>query len=478
MLFSEIILDNEKFRIDDEFFMKEYISAYRKIKSIPNIVLKDEISVLTDFHANGSYEAISEVFELLDEPNFAYMVRTTDLEINNFSDNVKYITKKAYNFLSKSQVFGGELLINKIGTPGKSYLMPYLNRPTSLGMNLFLIRTNENSCINEKFLYIYFNTNFGLKIINRKINGTVPLTIDKAAIRSLYVPKFESDFIYEISSLVDKVFDLELEAKSMYRQAELLLLDTLKLKDFNPPSQTINIKSFADSFGTSGRLDAEFYQEKYEKLIDKIKSYPKGYNTLDYFIKDFSTGFAYKSETYTETGIPLIRINNIGNGTLDISNAMLIPQGDISLSPKDVANENDILISMSGTIGNSCKVPKGVNAVVNQRIMRISPQHINVEVLPLIINSIIGKYQLERMGTGGVQTNISANDIKQIVIPNVEEKIQTQIADLIRQSNYLRIKSKGLLEKAKKAVELAIEKDQESALDFIKGKQTNDCNVH
>lgn len=457
MLFSEIILDNEKFRIDDEFFMKEYISAYRKIKSIPNIVLKDEISVLTDFHANGSYEAISEVFELLDEPNFAYMVRTTDLETNNFSDNVKYITKKAYNFLSKSQVFGGELLINKIGTPGKSYLMPYLNRPTSLGMNLFLIRTNENSCINEKFLYIYFNTNFGLKIINRKINGTVPLTIDKAAIRSLYVPKFESDFIYEISSLVDKVFDLELEAKSMYRQAELLLLDTLKLKDFNPPSQTINIKSFADSFGTSGRLDAEFYQEKYEKLIDKIKSYPKGYNTLDYFIKDFSTGFAYKSETYTETGIPLIRINNIGNGTLDISNAMLVPQGDISLSPKDVANENDILISMSGTIGNSCKVPKGVNAVVNQRIMRISPQNINVEVLPLIINSIIGKYQLERMGTGGVQTNISANDIKQIVIPNVEEKIQTQIADLIQQSDRLRQESQNLLEEAKFKVEQAIE---------------------
>ena len=57
---------------------------------------------------------------------------------------------------------------------------------------------------------------------------------------------------------------------------------------------------------------------------------------------------------------------------------MLIPQGDISLSPKDVANENDILISMSGTIGNSCKVPKGVNAVVNQRIMRISPQNIKI----------------------------------------------------------------------------------------------------
>lgn len=75
--------------------MKEYISAYKKIKSIPHSILRDEISVLTDFHANGSYETISEVFELLDETNYAYMVRTTDLETNNFLDGVKYITKKS-----------------------------------------------------------------------------------------------------------------------------------------------------------------------------------------------------------------------------------------------------------------------------------------------------------------------------------------------------------------------------------------------
>lgn len=455
--------------------MKEYISAYRKIKSIPNIVLKDEISVLTDFHANGSYEAISEVFELLDEPNFAYMVRTTDLETNNFSDNVKYITKKAYNFLSKSQVFGGELLINKIGTPGKSYLMPYLNRPTSLGMNLFLIRTNENSCINEKFLYIYFNTNFGLKIINRKINGTVPLTIDKAAIRSLYVPKFESDFIYEISSLVDKVFDLELEAKSMYIQAELLLLDTLKLKDFNPPSQTINIKSFVDSFGSSGRLDAEFYQEKYEGYLKKIQAYPYGCEPIRTACKLKDANYTPKdNQTYR-----YIELSNIGN-LGEITGASLDLGCNLPSRARRKVSKNDVIVSsIEGSLASCAIVSEQHHqALCSTGFYVVSSEKINSETLLILFKSEPIQQLLKQGCSGTILTAINKDEFLNIPLPLVDANIQTQIADLIRQSNYLRIKSKGLLEKAKKAVELAIEKDQESALDFIKGKQTNDCNVH
>lgn len=454
MLFSEIILDNEKFRIDDEFFMKEYISAYRKIKSIPNIVLKDEISVLTDFHANGSYEAISEVFELLDEPNFAYMVRTTDLETNNFSDNVKYITKKAYNFLSKSQVFGGELLINKIGTPGKSYLMPYLNRPTSLGMNLFLIRTNENSCINEKFLYIYFNTNFGLKIINRKINGTVPLTIDKAAIRSLYVPKFESDLIYEISSLVDKVFDLELEAKSMYRQAELLLLDTLKLKDFNPPSQTINIKSFSNSFCTSGRLDAEFYQEKYEGYLKKIQAYPYGCEPIRTACKLKDANYTPKdNQTYQ-----YIELSNIGN-LGEITGASLDLGCNLPSRARRKVSKNDVIVSsVEGSLASCAIVSEQYHqALCSTGFYVVSSEKINSETLLILFKSEPIQQLLKQGCSGTILTAINKDEFLNIPLPLVDANIQTQIADLIRQSDHLRQESQALLEEAKRKVEQAIE---------------------
>lgn len=462
------ILENKDGRFDTDFWIKEPILnpqlTYRRIGECLKV---SQYGISIEMNEEGIGQPIyrmNEIHNMLCDFSVSKFAQVTNSEILKFKLN------------NRDVLFNRTNSFEWVGRTGIYYKQP--NRDFIFASYLVRFVPDENIIIPE-YLTAYLNSKYGIWDLKRRARQSINQTnINPEEVKEILIPILPIRFQLEIKSNFDKARDNFIESERVYQTAQNLLLEHLGLKDFNPPAQAVNVKSFADSFGTSGRLDAEFYQEKYEKLIDKIKSYPKGYNTLDYFIKDFSTGFAYKSETYTETGIPLIRINNIGNGTLDISNAMLIPQGDISLSPKDVANENDILISMSGTIGNSCKVPKGVNAVVNQRIMRISPQNINVEVLPLIINSIIGKYQLERMGTGGVQTNISANDIKQIVIPNVEEKIQTQIADLIRQSNYLRIKSKGLLEKAKKAVELAIEKDQESALDFIKGKQTNDCNVH
>ena len=76
---TELLTDNEKFRLDDEFFRKKYIQAYKTVKDRANVRFDSIIDTLTDFHANGSYESIAKVFSLLDEKNYAYMVRTTDL---------------------------------------------------------------------------------------------------------------------------------------------------------------------------------------------------------------------------------------------------------------------------------------------------------------------------------------------------------------------------------------------------------------
>ena len=167
----------------------------------------------------------------------------------------------------------------------------------------------------------------------------------------------------------------------------------------------------------TGRLDAEYYQQKYDEIIKAVKNHKEGFSRFESFIDNYSTGYPYKSETYiSENGIPLVRINNITKEGLDLSNAINIPKHDLYLSEKDIASENDILISMSGTIGLSCIVREEEQVVINQRIMRITSKNFNPQVLSLILNSIIGKYQLEQIGTGGVQTNISSNDIKNIII--------------------------------------------------------------
>ncbi|WP_386686166.1 hypothetical protein [Lonepinella sp. MS14437] len=463
---SELSSDNEKFRLDDEFFMKKYIYSYSKIKSMPNFVLGNEIETLTDFHANGSYETIAQNFQLLDDVDYAYMVRTTDLESNNFSDNIKHITEQAYNFLSKSKVYGGELLINKIGTPGKCYLMPTLNKPVSLGMNLFLLRLKESSLLSESFLYVFFNTEFGKNIILRKVNGTVPLTIDKAAIKSLYIPKFSKQFVEKIDLLVNQSFELETQSKAKYHQAETLLLQTLNLQDFNPTQTAVNIKSFSGSFEQTGRLDAEFYQGKYDELMNHLKQ--KYYATLADVV-NIKKSIEPGSVAYDDNGVPFIRVSDYDKFQISTPDKYLSAQyyaENKSTLDKLKPKKDTILFSKDGTVGIAYQLNHDLNGITSGAILHLSvkDKRILPEYLTLLLNSLVVQMQAERDVGGSIIQHWRVEEINQVIIPIIDMPTQTQIAELITTSNQLREQSTALLAKAKLVVEMAIEQGEHNAL--------------
>jgi len=122
---------------------------------------------------------------MYDEPNYALMIRTTDLEKKDFESDVKYIDENAYELLKKSKLYGNEIIINKIGSAGKVYLMPNLNRPASLGRNAFMLRYKENC--NVKFFYYLLISSYGDREIQQHVRGAVTKTITKDAVRSIQV---------------------------------------------------------------------------------------------------------------------------------------------------------------------------------------------------------------------------------------------------------------------------------------------------
>lgn len=165
--------------------------------------LGEYIKVLTDYHANGSYKVLRENVELLSSPDYALIVRTTDLENHNFDSGCNYITKEAYEFLSKSKVYGGEIIINKIGSAGKVYLMPDLDRPVSLGMNAFLIRFTKN--LTNKYAYYFLTSTYGASSIQKLVKGAVTKTITKDAIRSIKLPVPDILLQNQFAATVEKV---------------------------------------------------------------------------------------------------------------------------------------------------------------------------------------------------------------------------------------------------------------------------------
>ena len=151
----------------------------------------DYMTVLTDFSSNGSYKTLDSTVVMYNEPKYAYMVRTTDLENDDYKNNVKYITKEAYNFLSKSKVYPDDIIMNKIGSAGKVYMMPDVGMPVSLGRNAFLFRYNDD--IVPLFIYYLLKSEYGTNEISQYVRGAVTKTITKDDARKvkIIVPPIE-----------------------------------------------------------------------------------------------------------------------------------------------------------------------------------------------------------------------------------------------------------------------------------------------
>ena len=139
------------------------------------------ISVLTDYHSNGSYKSLKDNVTLLSHKDYAIMIRTLNFEQDDFSNDLIFVDRNAYEHLVKSKVYPDDILTNKIANPGSIYIMPDLNYPVTCGMNLFLIRFS--SVVNQR--YMYYCMKNSEDYIKSFAHGTTTKTITKEEIRSI-----------------------------------------------------------------------------------------------------------------------------------------------------------------------------------------------------------------------------------------------------------------------------------------------------
>lgn len=198
------------------------------------------ISTLTDYHANGSYQILKKNVKLKETKDFAWMVRSTDFE-NNFENDFRFIDEKGYNFLNKSKVFGGEIIMSKIGNAGNVYLMPRIEIPCSLAMNLFLIRLNERKAAPE-FVFHYLKSYAGEFQIKSRLQGATTKTITKDNVRNIIIPlpslKEQQLIVRQLDALSEETKKLE----AIYQQ---------KINDLEELKKSILQKAFSGELKTN-----------------------------------------------------------------------------------------------------------------------------------------------------------------------------------------------------------------------------------
>lgn len=139
---------------------------------------------ITDYVANGSFKSIADNVSYKNEKDYAVLLRTVDYSNGYDSNKFIYIDEHAYNFLSKSKLFGGEIITNNIGAGvGTTFLCPDLGMPMSLAPNTIMMRTPNN-----KFYYYWFNSKRGQESIESITAKSAMPKFNKTGFRKILVP--------------------------------------------------------------------------------------------------------------------------------------------------------------------------------------------------------------------------------------------------------------------------------------------------
>jgi type I restriction enzyme, S subunit len=163
---------------------------------------------------------------------------------------------------------------------------------------------------------------------------------------------------------------------------------------------------------------------------------------------NFQNGFAFKSNTFRDSGTPVVRITNIKNGKIDISKIIYINPLDYDndLTKYEIIN-NDLLIAMSGATTGKIGVYEGTEKLLlNQRVGNFKPKNnLLKEYLFYFLSTKVEENLL--ISVGSAQPNLSTSQINNFLIPIPSLEEQKQIVEILDTAFEALEKAKTNLEK-------------------------------
>ncbi len=328
---------------------------------------------------------------------------------------------------------------------------------TVVNQNIVVIKPDEN-IINPFYLMVFLNSKYGREQLWMLSRQTEQVNLNCREVEGILVPIFDTDFQKEIELLTKKSSKAAEKSKSLYTQAENLLLKELRLEDFQPKYELSYTANLSKAFGVH-RIDAEYYQPVYHKLGEYLR---RNFKTkpLEMFLLDFQKGIEVGSENYQEEGKPFIRVSNLSTHGFVKKDQKYIDE-ELYKQLKDIygLNTGNFLLTKDATPGMAYVVRDSVEGIIASGILKLNlnESQINKEYLALCINSMIGKLQIERDVGGSVIIHWRPEQIKKLQIPILPDEMQQKVASLVQKSHKARKKAKELLEEAKRKVEEIIE---------------------
>ena len=158
-----------------------------------------EIMYVSDYVSAGSFASIKENVKYLSSPDYAVLLRFADFSSNFDSSKFIYVNKRAYDYLCKSNLHPGDIVMSNVGSCGALFTCPDLGMPMTLAPNSIVIRTPNN-----RFYYHWFMSAMAQKQISKIKSKSAMPKFNKTDFKNILIPIPPLSEQQRIVSILDK----------------------------------------------------------------------------------------------------------------------------------------------------------------------------------------------------------------------------------------------------------------------------------
>ena len=437
-------------RLDADYYQPRYLKLDNELDKLDPVKTGDIAYVTDGIH--GSPDVVEEggiryLSAKCVKDN--YFVLDDSLQISKAQD--------AKNPRTRPKV--EDILLTTVGTIGNAAVVTPEVLPANTDRHLGLIRLRSGGDFDPYFVSTFLNSEYGRFQTLRESTGNVQLNLFIYKIKSLKVPALKCAHV--VAEMTRSAYAKKKESESLYVSAQQIMLSELGLDSLDLSSVLSYKRPYSEAVATH-RLDAEYYRPRYYQLMKSLKKAAKAKTSAR--LSSISSPLRYGTSdklSYTETGVPFLRLTDLENRRFDLATVLRISSKEAVEQEAAVARARDVLVSRSGTLGVAVAIPDELQgAIFGSYFIRVRPDSTKVhpDFLALYINSFCGSLQVERLNTGTVQTNLTIPAIESIYVVFGDLEWQEIFVKKVHESVHALQESKRLIKDAKRIVEESVRK--------------------
>ena len=449
--YQSMVDSSHSMRLDAEFFHPNYLKIQHQLEEISSHRLIDfQVEITHPREIKRNYVGDGVLFLR------AQNVRPLSIDLTS---NPVYISEEDAERLQENTIHHKDVLITRTGANAGQCAIYLENKVAISSSHTFIVKSGN---LNPFFLAIFLNTEQGKTLIERGRYGSAQPEIAPYFLYQIPMPVWDN-----LPSVIEKTYlqskDLTELSKARYIEAQTLLLTELDLADWQPEQCLTCVKDFSDT-KSAERIDAEYFQPKYDKIVNAIKNYIGGSDTLGNLVH-----FKYPNfKPMDEVEYKYIELANIGPSG-EIKGCMIEQGQNLPSRARCKVAAGDVIVSsVEGSLESiALTTDEYDNALCSTGFYAINSDVLTSETLLVLLKSSVGQLQLEKGCSGTILTAINRDEFSRIIVPKIRVGNQTAIQQKVNESFNLRKRAKDLLEHGKHAVEIAIEKNEQAAISYL-----------